>query len=76
MSIVCICVTVKIKFDNTGTCTYSKYSPSAQLLCHARVWPPPLKNSGSAPVGIRLCIPRRDAKEVKFQNITNRPNSV
>ena len=40
MSIVCMCVTVKIQFDNTSTCKYSTYLPSARLLCPARVQAP------------------------------------
>ena len=54
MSIVCVCLTVKIQLDNTKTFKYSiilhRYVPS-------HVCPlPPLKNSGSAPVNMNgLC---------------------
>ena len=31
--LLCVCVTVKIQFDNTSTYEYSSYSPSARSLC-------------------------------------------
>ena len=38
---LCVCVTVKIHFDNTSTYQYSSYSSSARLLCSiVRLGPP------------------------------------
>ena len=49
--LLCICVrlTVKMQFDNTGTYEYSSYSP-CPLLGHyarSRVWAPLFRNSAS-----------------------------
>ena len=45
----CVCVTVKMQFDNTSTYEYSSYSPSSRSLCLIACLGPPFKNSGSAP---------------------------
>ena len=48
MFIVCVCVPVKIQFNNTSTCNY----PLARSLCSLAQLPPPpplFKYSGSAP---------------------------
>ena len=41
---LCVCVTVKIQFDNTSTYEYPSYSPSARSLCSiACLGPPPIQ---------------------------------
>ena len=50
MTILTVCLTVKIQFDNTSTSEYSSYSPSARLLCLIARLGPLFRNSGSAPV--------------------------
>ena len=39
--LLCVCVTVKIQFDNTSTYEYSSCSPSAQSLVLDRAFAPP-----------------------------------
>ena len=53
-SLFCMCITVKIQFDNTRTCKYM-YSiipvlaPPIGRYAPTSFWAPLLKNSGSAP---------------------------
>ena len=47
MSIVCVCITVKIQFDNT--CKYPIILTLRSVDMRPRVFGPPFKNSGSAP---------------------------
>ena len=48
--LMCVCITVKIQFDNSIPYEYSSYSPSARSLCSITHLGPPFRNSGSAPV--------------------------
>ena len=54
MSIACVCMTVKIQFDNTRICKYYilSYSPSAQSHCALSRLGPLFKNSGCAPENV------------------------
>ena len=51
IDLICICVglTVKIQFDNTGTYEYSSYSPSPLLghYARSRVWASLFRNFAS-----------------------------
>ena len=49
--LLCLCVTVKIQFDNTGTYEYSSYSPFAQSL-----WAPPYSEILDLPLDRHLGI--------------------
>ena len=42
--VFCLCMTVKIQFDNNRTCKYSSYSPSPRsLYAPTRVWARPIQ---------------------------------
>ena len=50
MSIVCVCETVKIQYDNISTCKYSIHTrPPLGRYAPSFVWAPLFKNSRSAP---------------------------
>ena len=50
---LCVCVTVKIQFDNTSTYEYPSYSPSARSLCSIACLGPPLFRNSASPL---ICI--------------------
>ena len=56
--LLCVCVTVKIQFENTSTHEYSSYSPSGLSLYSIARLGPLFRNSGYAPASIKSKVER------------------
>ena len=71
----CVYVTVKVQFDNSNTCEYSSYSPSAWSICsiarlglpYSEIMDPPL-------ICLLMAFCKPLADELKYAHIKCTPN--